>query len=339
MVVLKHFVLASLAALTVASSASTQWEKPDGSAADVAHQGRPSGAAADNGAGPHGHGSWQQPGKGQAGYDEDKNRNEPGGNDGGADKHNQHEPRDVERSDDAPTGHTAHGRPSGALVSGGPQEHGSGQHSGKEESGYDTHKAPTGMEDNVNKHSKHQAREDATPKNWGHRDDKWEYPPSPGKDGDDDHHNRHQTRDANPSIDLDHDDPILSQMRKILAGDNETDSQEHEGRHHLNRRGVKGVYECMNHDFVAPCKWTEIKSESQCYNAVYDARGSMGPDKGLCCTIYEMKNCNSNGWQTIDDRFRYPGIPNYGYSQLLLNEGFNDEGIVSIKCKFRECTK
>jgi hypothetical protein len=262
MVVFKHFLLASLATLTVASSASTQWEKAGDSAADVAPQGRPGGAAAGDGAGPHGHGNWQQSGNGQADADEDKNSKVPGGNGGGADTHNQHKPRDFERHDGAATGNNPQGRPSGA------QEHGSWQHSGKGEAGGDTHKPPTGMDDNANKHSQHQARDDsATAKHGGQRNDKWEHVPTPNKDGDDDHHNRHPTRDANPSIDLDHDDPILSQMRKMLGGDNETDSQEHEGRHHLNRRGVKGVYECMNHDFVSPCKWTEIKSEAQCYNA------------------------------------------------------------------------
>ena len=62
----------------------------------------------------------------------------------------------------------------------------------------------------------------------------------------------------------------------------------------------------------------------------------MGPDSGLCCTIYEMKNCNDNGWQTIRG-FAYPGIPDYGHSQLLLDNGFSDEGIVSVKCKFQDC--
>ncbi|OCT45158.1 hypothetical protein CLCR_06151 [Cladophialophora carrionii] len=265
MVALKHVLLASLATLAVASPASTQGEKAGGSAANVADHGGPGWAAAGDVAGPHGHGTWHNAGKGGAGDD--------------------------------------------------------------------GHRAPAGMDNDKNKDSQHQARDE------DHRNRKWEHVQSPGTDGDDGHHDRHHARDANPSIDLEHDDPILSQMRKMLGGINETNSQEHEGRHHHNRRGVKGIYECMNHNFVAPCKWTEIKSESQCYNAVYNWKGSMGPDKGLCCTIYEKKNCNKDGWQTIDDRFRYPGIADYGKSMLLLNEGFNDEGIVSLKCKFKECAQ
>ena len=46
-------------------------------------------------------------------------------------------------------------------------------------------------------------------------------------------------------------------------------NQEDGAGKHLNARGanVKGIYECMNQDFVSPCKWTQLTSESQCYNA------------------------------------------------------------------------
>ncbi|EXJ55914.1 hypothetical protein A1O7_08845 [Cladophialophora yegresii CBS 114405] len=270
MVAFKHVLLASLAALAVASPASTQQEKPRSSSASVAHQGGPGWPAAGDGTGPQEHGSWQQAGKGEAGE-------------------------------------------------------------------Y-AHKVPAGMGNDKNKYSQHQPRnEGAMPNHQGHSNSKWEHAESPDKNGDDDRHNRHHTRNANPSIDLDHDDPMLSQMREMLGAHNETESHEHEGRHHLGRRGLKGIYECMNHNFVAPCKWTEIKSESQCYNAFYNWKGSMGPDKGLCCTIYEKKNCNKDGWQTIDNVFHYPGIPDYGKSPVLIDNGMNDEGIVSLKCKFKDC--
>ena len=60
----------------------------------------------------------------------------------------------------------------------------------------------------------------------------------------------------------------------------------------------------------------------------------MGPDKGLCCTVYEMPNCNDNGWQS-ESGFHYPGIPQYGHSHFLATQGMGDEGPVSVKCKFQ----
>ncbi len=60
----------------------------------------------------------------------------------------------------------------------------------------------------------------------------------------------------------------------------------------------------------------------------------MGPSKGLCCTIYQRRNCDKN-WDKIGG-FRYPGIAQYGLSQLLLNEGLGDEGIGSVMCKFTD---
>ena len=64
---------------------------------------------------------------------------------------------------------------------------------------------------------------------------------------------------------------------------------------------------------------------------MYDGWGSMGPDKGLCCTLYQVENCNTDHWQKIDG-FVWPGIPNYPKSYLLAINGMNTMGPVSIRC-------
>jgi len=101
-----------------------------------------------------------------------------------------------------------------------------------------------------------------------------------------------------------------------------------------------------------PCKWTPLR-DGQCYNRsvhprkslcrpwtvllthmtrIYDSNGSMGPDKGLTCTVYEQKNCNDNGWNTAPG-WKYPGTANYHTSQFLEDHGMLGNGIISIKCK------
>jgi hypothetical protein len=72
------------------------------------------------------------------------------------------------------------------------------------------------------------------------------------------------------------DDPALARFRKASQPKSEGDhvdqgshnETEHGDGHRLDARGaaVYGIYECMHWNFVAPCKWTQIKSESQCYN-------------------------------------------------------------------------
>lgn len=64
---------------------------------------------------------------------------------------------------------------------------------------------------------------------------------------------------------------------------------------------------------------------------IYDANGSMGPDKGLTCTVYEQKDCNDKGWNTAPG-WKYPGTPNYHSSQFLEDHGMLGNGIISIKC-------
>jgi hypothetical protein len=60
----------------------------------------------------------------------------------------------------------------------------------------------------------------------------------------------------------------------------------------------------------------------------------MGPDKGLCCTIYEALNCNGKGWVVVKG-FHWPGIKYYARSHLLVINNLADEGIGSVKCAWK----
>ncbi|KAJ9613779.1 hypothetical protein H2204_014666 [Knufia peltigerae] len=86
-------------------------------------------------------------------------------------------------------------------------------------------------------------------------------------------------------------------------------NHEHGFPHHLRTRATElGVYE------------------------MYDSNGSMGPDKGFTCAVYEQKDCNDKGWVTAPG-WKYPGTPNYHTSQFLEDYGRLGNGIISIKCK------
>ncbi|KAJ4512090.1 hypothetical protein HRR75_004990 [Exophiala dermatitidis] len=103
---------------------------------------------------------------------------------------------------------------------------------------------------------------------------------------------------------------------------------------HEARGTVRGMYECMNKNFVMPCTYTPVTS-GQCYNANYGNQGSMGPDKGLSCTLYERPDCNkiNSGWGHAGG-FEWPGIKNYQISYLLTLAGFPDTGPKSYRCTF-----
>jgi hypothetical protein len=63
----------------------------------------------------------------------------------------------------------------------------------------------------------------------------------------------------------------------------------------------------------------------------YGKTGSMGPDKGLTCTIYEQPDCNDKGWNTVKN-WVWPGIPVYDASKMLWAAGMATYGPISIKC-------
>ncbi|KAK5422395.1 hypothetical protein LTR06_000652 [Exophiala xenobiotica] len=101
---------------------------------------------------------------------------------------------------------------------------------------------------------------------------------------------------------------------------------------HIYARGTQlGVYECAHQNWVLPCKWTPLK-DGQCYDRLYTNMGSMGPDKGLTCTIYEQPHCNDKGWNTAKG-FKWPGLKNYQTAQILADAGMQWGGVLSIICK------
>ena len=282
MVALKYVLLASLATLTVASPTSSQGGKPNATATSVARQGGPSGTASGAGSGDHErgggqHGNGQHSGKGGA---DDYKHKKPNGNRNGAE---QHQPRAWSK----------HGRtpPSGNA---GSQNQDDGQYLAKGGPHYNTHKNTNDNHDGGDKHGQHHPRDavfggapagnslhgmaGGAPTNAGagfpdhdgsqqgghvHGGD------APGKDGDDGKHWRRQTRDASSSVDVPDEDPLLERLRQWAQsnGTHEGDPSWDEAKHLRARGDVYGIYECMHHNFVAPCKWTEIKTESTCYNA------------------------------------------------------------------------
>jgi len=96
------------------------------------------------------------------------------------------------------------------------------------------------------------------------------------------------------------------------------------------RSNQLGVYECMNENWILPCIHTPL-ADGQCYNRNYGKTGSMGPDKGLTCTIYEQPDCNDKGWNTVKN-WVWPGIPVYDASKMLWAAGMATYGPISIKC-------
>lgn len=81
-----------------------------------------------------------------------------------------------------------------------------------------------------------------------------------------------------------------------------------------------------------PCIYTPVK-EGQCYNRNYGPNGSMGPDKGLTCVLYEQRDCNDHNWNRARP-FEWPGIPDYQASYLLTRHGFPDIGPSSYRCSY-----
>ncbi len=69
----------------------------------------------------------------------------------------------------------------------------------------------------------------------------------------------------------------------------------------------------------------------------YDSYGSMSPDPGLCCSIFQQRNCDGDHWIVIPHQFHAPGIKDYFLSKLLLGWALNDEGINSMTCNFGKC--
>ncbi|KIV87682.1 hypothetical protein PV11_03213 [Exophiala sideris] len=112
----------------------------------------------------------------------------------------------------------------------------------------------------------------------------------------------------------------------------EDDGTTHEHKERAAAPKVLGLYECKNAHFVKPCQWTPLK-DGECYNRNYDKHGSMGPDQGLTCALYEQPNCNDHGWIRALP-FVYPGIPTYENSKLLNDAGMEEYGPISVRCTY-----
>lgn len=67
-----------------------------------------------------------------------------------------------------------------------------------------------------------------------------------------------------------------------------------------------------------------------CHNWIYGPGGSMGPDNGLTCTIYDDFNCPNSELHL--DWFQAPGIPDYQKNQWLVGN-LMSSGPMSYKCK------
>jgi hypothetical protein len=77
---------------------------------------------------------------------------------------------------------------------------------------------------------------------------------------------------------------------------------------------------------------TDSVYRGSCHNWLYGPGGSMGPDKGLTCTIYSAFNCPTAANQHHLDYFQFPGIPDY-QKNTWLGQGDIGDGPASYKCK------
>lgn len=95
-----------------------------------------------------------------------------------------------------------------------------------------------------------------------------------------------------------------------------------------SKRGALGMYECHSKNWYGPCTWTKADG-GDCHNWIYGPAGSMGPDNGLTCTIYDDFNCRASAKAVKG--FNPPGIPDYQANQWLAKEGL--DGPMSYKCQ------
>ncbi|KAJ9604289.1 hypothetical protein H2200_011123 [Cladophialophora chaetospira] len=324
------------------------WSQPGGAPESPSGGAEHHGMPGADGSGSQDHGHWPPSGGGQSGGSHSGGGQSPGGQAPGGQSSGGQSSGGQSSGGQSAGGQSAGGQSAGGQSAGGQSaggKSGAGQ-SGGGQSGYEQSgngqsgngQSPgTGSNAGGNTQTQHQSRDE--PNHHGFGNGKWNH------DGGDERHHRRdalESRDPSPGTELPNDDPGLLQLRKnYFGGANDDDGQhgatwnetEHDGEgNHVERRAAKvyGVYECMNQNFVAPCVWTQLQ-DNQCYNAKYGQKGSMGPDKGFCCSVYERRDCNDNGWERMDG-FIYPGIGDYGNAQFLIQSGMADEGINSVKC-------
>lgn len=84
----------------------------------------------------------------------------------------------------------------------------------------------------------------------------------------------------------------------------------HIPHHKRDDAKVHGIYECDDQDFMGNCVWTQITSdkENKCLNRpIKTPFGSIGPDRGVYCDLFEWEDCRvSNSPSRVSD-FTFPG--------------------------------
>ncbi|EXJ78482.1 hypothetical protein A1O1_08882 [Capronia coronata CBS 617.96] len=236
-------LLASLATLSTALPGFGQWHKPSGAPTDIAQGGHdgsggPPSYGADAGAG-HPSGFGKYPG---AGADEDHDH--PSGDDHAGDGDHEHG-----FDDNRPAAHSRRGE--AAMYKAGNQAE--SKYEGTNGNHQAQHKNNGGASDGHTGHV-------AAPK--GHpAEHRW-------YDGSKQSHPRdvhHEGPIAAPA----HEEPEKNEIAKDIRFLHLKDGQGSGAVHtHQARAATRGMYECMNKNFVMPCTYTPV-NDGQCYNRNY----------------------------------------------------------------------
>jgi hypothetical protein len=70
--------------------------------------------------------------------------------------------------------------------------------------------------------------------------------------------------------------------------------------HDLDKRVPLGMYQCSLPSFRGDCTWDGPVDDNKCHVGKYGATASIGPDKGLKCTVYKNANCGGTGLYPLE---------------------------------------
>ncbi|ETN43369.1 uncharacterized protein HMPREF1541_02528 [Cyphellophora europaea CBS 101466] len=70
----------------------------------------------------------------------------------------------------------------------------------------------------------------------------------------------------------------------------------------FSKSPLRCMYECQRKGWTGQCIRT-LAEENKCINRMFSGSESVGPDKGLSCTMYMNSGCKGDS----EDGFRYPG--------------------------------
>jgi hypothetical protein len=83
----------------------------------------------------------------------------------------------------------------------------------------------------------------------------------------------------------------------------------------------------------------EIHADPFATSRLYTRKGSMGPDKGIKCSVYERENCNHPGdgvgagqWMAVHN-IKYPGFASYGAAKEMRENYMTQDGPYSWRCQ------